>query len=164
MGLFSKPKRKIFDVLDIQINSDLISRLAEKEKGERFTDYSVAISDNFQLFDVAVFKVFSHDKNLSPDNSFNLILLNTTQTITIKKNIEMVNTLSSVYGNDRRGYSKWTDVDTTRVQTYWEGREWIINKDGKSIREFGDGCSQINLFFHLEEGLDFSILGANKLI
>lgn len=113
------------------------------------------------MFDNAIFRIFGDNKDLSGDATFNLILENKKQTITIKKIVELVNIFSSEYGSDRRGMSKWTDIDSKRVSTYWEGREWIVDATGKSFREYQDGCSQINLFFNPKEGIEFSILNAN---
>ena len=165
MGLFSsKPKRNFLDILGLQISPELESRLVEISKEESFTDYAVDIKENFELFGRAIFKFFDHKKNLTGSASFNLILENTGQSLTINKIIKLVDCISAEYGKDRTGKTKWNEEDENTISTYWEGREWIIDKKGNSYSDYKPHCIQINLHFHLEEGIEFSILSANNLI
>ena len=165
MGLFSsKQKRNLLDILGLKINPDLESQLTEQSRENDFIDYVVDIKENFELFDKAVFRIFGQDRDLSGSNTFNLILENDGSTITIEKIKKIVNAISSEYGKDRTGKAKWSAEDENTISNYWEGREWIIDKKGKSFKEFKKDCVQINLHFELEEGIDFSILGANNLI
>jgi len=165
MGLFSsKPKRNFLDILGLQVNQELQSKLVEASKEDSFTDYSVDIIENFKLFDKAVFRIFSHKPDLSGDSSFNLLLENAGQSVTIEKIQIMVDLISNEYGKDRNGKGKWNDNDDNSISTYWEGREWIVDKKGNTYNDFKSGCIQINLHFNLDEGIDFSILGASTLI
>jgi hypothetical protein len=165
MGLFSsKQKRNFLDILGLQISPELESRLIEISKEDSFTDYATDIKENFELFDRAVFRIFGHKKDLSGNSSFNLILENNGQSITINKIKEMVDSISNEYGKDRTGKSKWNVDDDKAISTYWEGREWIIDKKGNTYRDFKGDCIQINLHYNLDEDINFSILGANDLI
>lgn len=165
MGLFSsKPKRNFLDILGLKISPELESRLVEIAKEESFTDYAVDINDNFELFGRAIFRFFDHKKNLSGSTTFNLMLENTGQSLTINKIIEMVDRISTEYGKDRTGKTKWNETDENTISTYWEGREWIIDKKGNIYSDYKHNCIQINLHFSLTDGIDFSILGANNLI
>ncbi len=165
MGFFtSKQKKKAFQVLEIEMNDKLLSKLVETQKQNGFTDYSVEISEKFKLFDNAIFRSFENTKELTTKTSFNLILENQNQSVTINKVKDLVNSFSSEYGNDRNGKSKWTDEDDKAISTYWQGREWIIDSKGKSQKNFEKDCCQINFHFNIEEGVNFSILGANSQI
>lgn len=165
MGLFSsKPKPNFLDFIGLQINSELEPKLNEGPKENDFTDYFIDIKERFELFNRAIFRIFGHKKDLSGNSSFNLILENDGQSVTINKIKEMVNSISSEYGKDRNGKSNWNQDDENAISTYWEGREWIIDRKGKTYRDYKKGCIQINLHFNLDEGIDFSILGANQLM
>ena len=165
MGFFtSKPKKNVFQLLEIELTENFLSNLTEKQKHTNSTDYSAEISERFKLFDIAIFKSFQNTKILTNETSFNLILHNKNQSITINKVIELVNAFSLEFGNDRNGKSKWTNQDDAAISKYWEGREWIINSKGKSQKNFVNDCSQINLHFNIETGVEFSILGANNQI
>jgi len=165
MGLFSsKPKRNLFDILGLKINADLESQLTEQSRENDFIDYIVNIKENFELFDKIIFRIFGEDKDLSGNTSFNLIFENDGSSITFEKIKNIVNAISSEYGKDRTGKAKWSTDDENTISSYWAGREWIIDKQGKSFKEFKKGRVQINIHFELEEGIDFSILAANNLI
>ena len=165
MGLFSsKPKRNLLDIIGFNISLDIEPQLKELSKEIDFVDYVVDIKENFELFDKAVFRFFGSKKDLSGNTSFNLILENDGSSVTFGKIKEMVDVISSEYGKDRTGKAKWSIEDEDAVSVYWEGREWIIDKKGKSYKDFKSGCIQFNLHFNLEEGISFSILGANQLI
>ena len=162
MGFFtSKPKKKAFEILEIEITKSFLSKLIETENIHGFTDFSTDISEKFKLFDTAIFRSFENTKELTNKTSFNLILENKIQSITINKVKELVNSFATEYGSDRNGESKWTNEDDNAISTYWTGREWIIDNKGKSQKIFGNECCQINIHFNLDEGIDFSILGAN---
>ncbi|WP_291104074.1 MULTISPECIES: hypothetical protein [unclassified Flavobacterium] len=165
MGFFtSKPKKKALQILEIEITDSLLSKLVETQKLNGFTDYSIEISEKFKLFDIAIFRSFENTKELTNETSFNLILENKNQSITINKVKELVNSFSAEYGNDRNGKSKWTNEDDKAISTYWEGREWILDSKRKSQKVFEKDCCQINFHFNLDDGVDFSILGANSQI
>ena len=154
-------KRNILEILGIKIDQKLISGLVETSKENNFTDYTTEIIENFELFDTAIFRTFDNSKNLLESTSFNLILENKNQSVTISKISEFVDTITLEYGEDRRGLLLWTDDDNSTISTYWLGREWIVNKHGETFREFSAGCSQINFRYDNEYGIGLSILVAN---
>ena len=165
MGFFtSKPKKKAFQTLEIEMTDNLLSKLVETQKQNGFTDYSIEISEKFKLFDIAIFRSFENTKELTNKTSFNLILENKKQSITINKVKELVNSFSTEYGNDRNGKSKWTDEDDKAISSYWQGREWILDSKNKSQKVFEKGYCQINFQYNTDEGINFSILGANTQI
>ena len=165
MGLFSsKQRRNLLDILGLKINANIESQLIEQSRENDFIDYVFNIKENFELFDKAIFRIFGQNKDLSGNTSFNLILENYGSSITFEKIKKIVNAISSEYGKDRTGKAKWSADDENAISNYWEGREWIIDKKGKTFKEFKKGCVQINLHYEIEEGIDFSILGANNLI
>jgi len=165
MGLFSSnSKKNFFDFLGLQIDKTFEDKLKELEKNNNFTDYFSDVQENFKIIDTATFRFFGHIKNLSGNESFNLILSNKGQSITINKIKEIVNAITNEYGKDRRGNGKWTSEDDKAISTYWEGREWIIDNKGNTHKDLKDNCAQINLIFNLDDGLDFSVLGAHSLI
>jgi len=66
MGLFSsKPKKNIFEILGLNISSEMESKLVLISEEEDYIDYSIDIQDNFELFDRAIFRIFSHKPDLS---------------------------------------------------------------------------------------------------
>lgn len=154
-------KRKILEILGIQITPDLIFRLIETNKNDAFTDYTAEIIENFELFDTAIFRTFDHNKNLNENSAFNLILENKTKEVTVSKIKNLVNTITLEYGKDRRGKLDWTNEDDKGISTYWTGREWIVDKNKNTLEEFEAGCSQINFSFDFDDGIGLSILGAN---
>jgi len=154
-------KRRVLDILGIHITPDLILGLKETNKNDRFTDYTTEISENFELFDTAIFRTFDHDKNLNESSSFNLILENKTKEVSVSKIKNLVDTITFEYGKDRRGRLFWNDEDDKRIMTYWSGREWIIDKNRQTLEDFEAGCSQINFRFNFDDGIGLSILGAN---
>jgi hypothetical protein len=165
MGLFSSnSKKNFFDLLGLQIDEATEAKLKEIEKTTDFTDYSTDIKENFKIVDTGTFRFFGHLKDLSGKESFNLILSNKEQSLTINKIKEIVNAIADEYGKDRRGNGKWTAEDDKAISTYWEGREWIIDSKGNALKELKENSAQINLNFNLDDGIDFSILGANNLI
>jgi len=165
MGLFSsKPKANFLDIIGLNISTELESRLKENSKEDSYTDYSVDIKENFELFDRAIFRIFSHKPDLSGDSSFNLILENDGQSVTIEKIKRMVDSIASEYGKDRTGKGKWTKNDENTISTYWEGREWIIDQKGKTYSTNKIGRIQIDFHYRPDEGIDLSVLGANNLL
>lgn len=165
MGLFSfNSKKNFYDILGLQMDETTEAKLKETEKTTDFTDYSTDVKENFKIIDTATFRFFGHQKDLSGKSSFNLIFSNKEQSITINKIKEIVNAIANEYGKDRRGNGKWTSEDDKAISTYWEGREWIIDSKGNSFKDLKENSSQINLIFNLDDGLDFSVLGANNLI
>ena len=165
MGLFSsKSKKNFFDLLGIKIDSSIESKLIESDKTDKFTDYTCNIQENFKLVDFVTFRFFGQKKDLSGNESFNIVFQNKGQSITINKVKEIVNAISNEYGKDRKGNSKWTNDDDKDISTYWEGREWIIDQNGNSHNELKEKCAQVNFIFNVDDGIDFSILGANYLI
>ncbi|MCA6515123.1 MAG: hypothetical protein IM577_05920 [Chitinophagaceae bacterium] len=165
MGLFSfNSKKNFYDLLGLQINETTEAELKETDKTADFTDYSTDIKENFKIVDTATFRFFGHQKDLSGKSSFNLIFSNKGQSLTINKIKEIVNAIANEYGKDRRGNGKWTPDDDRAISTYWEGREWIIDIKGNSHKELIENSAQINLIFNLDDGIDFSILGANNLV
>jgi hypothetical protein len=129
-----------------------------------FTDYEVFISENFMLFDKAIFRIFGSKKDISGATSFNLIFDNSNQPVTMRKIQHLVDTISEVYGKDRNGKSRWTGSDGSSISKYWEGREWIIDIKGNSYSDFGENCIQINFHYDSGNGVSLSILGANALV
>ena len=96
MGLFSsKPKRNLLDIIGLTINPTIESQLTQTSKSDGFTDYACEIQENFKLFDKATFRIFGHQKDLSGNSSFNLILESKGQSVTINKIKEMVNSIIS---------------------------------------------------------------------
>ena len=141
--------------MGLHITPELESKLIESSREDSFTDFSVDIKENFKLFDRAIFRVFSHKPDLSGDSSFNLILENDGQSVTIEKIQRMVDTITNEYGKDRTGKAKWDVQDDNAISTYWEGRQWILDKKGNTLKDFKSGCIQINLHFNLDDGIDF---------
>jgi len=165
MGLFSfKSKKNLFEVIGLQLNSNLESKLEKTNETDSFIDYSVKIKDNFDVFNNATFRFFDKKKDLSGTSSFNIIFESKDMGLTINKIKNIVDTISKEYGKDRRGKGKWTNEDDNSITTYWEGREWIINSKGKTHTKIKKNCAQINLHFHLDEGIDFAIIGASNLV
>ena len=156
MGLFSsKPKRNLLDILGFQVNLEMESKLVEISKEIEFTDYEINIEENFKLFDKVIFRIFGHKKDLSGESQFNMLFKNDGQSLTIEKIEELVNAISNEYGKDRNGKSVWHSNDDNDILTYWAGRSWIIDKKGNV---------HINLNWNIDEGIDFYVLTANRLI
>jgi len=165
MGLFSsKPKENILEIFGLQFNPEIESKMIEENKTEDYTDFSIEISENFNLFDKATFRFFSHEPDLSGNTSFNLFFENDGQSVTLEKIQILVDTLVNVYGKDRTGNSKWTMADENAIGTYWEGREWVLDKKGKSYKEISSDRFHIGIHYNLEDGIDFEILGASTLM
>ncbi len=165
MGLFSfKKKKNVLDILGLTIDSTLENKLTEASVESNFTDFEVNISEKFGLFDKATFRIFGGKKDVSGLTSFNLILENTNQSVTIDKIQNFVDTFSREYGNDRTGKSKWQESEANSLTTYWEGREWILDLKGNNHKDFKDNCIQVNFHFDTDEGISLSLLGANQIV
>jgi len=165
MKLFkSKQKENFLEFLGIQINQELESELLEISVEENYTDYSLDIVENFELFDTVVFRIFNHQRDLSGNSSFNLLFVNLEKSVTFGKIENLINSICNVYGKDRNGKSYWNETDDNTISQYWEGREWILDKNGNSLKNIKSDCIQINLHFDLEKGIDFSIVGAHLLV
>lgn len=165
MGLFSsKPKESILKIFGLQFDPELQEKLIEKDKTEDYTDFSIEISERFNLFDKATFRFFSDKPDLTGNTSFNLFFSNDGQSVTLEKIQILVDTLVNEYGKDRTGNSKWTIADENAIGTYWEGREWILDKKGKSFKEIKSDRFQIGIHYDLEDGIDFEIIGASTLM
>lgn len=165
MGIFTfKKKKDLFAALGINFNEEFQRKLQVENQTKDFTDYSTSIKDDFGLFQKAVFKIFGDNKDIMGNSSFNLILKNKRNNPKIKDIKKLVNSISEKYGNDRNGKGKWAKEDQSSISTYWTGREWIVDKNGKNYKKFEKDCSQINLYYNIGDEIEFSILGANNLI
>ncbi len=165
MGLFSsKQKENILEIFGLQFNPEIELKMIEENKTEDYNDFSIEISENFNLFDKAVFRFFSDKPDLSGNTSFNLFFKNDGQSVTFEKIQILVDTLVNEYGKDRTGNSKWTISDENAIGTYWEGREWILDKKGKSYKEIKTDRFHIGIHYDIEDGIDFEILGASILM
>ncbi|KAA1244550.1 hypothetical protein [Aquimarina sp. RZ0] len=166
MGIFSKKKRGFIQFLNLKFEQDLESESIKSNKTEKYTDYIIDASENFDLFDYAIIRNFEHKKDLSGNSSFNLIMGSHNKSATIDKLTKIVDSIVIEYGKDRNGNGKWTEKDSRQITDFWLGREWIINSKGKSISgsKLDKNCYQINLHFDSENGISLSILGASLLM
>ena len=165
MGLFSsKPKQNIFEIFDVQLHPELEKNMVEENKTEDYTDFSIGITENFDLFDKAVFRFFGDKPDLSGNTSFNLFFKSESKSFTLEKIKNLVDTLVNQYGKDGNGNSKWTISDENAIATFWEGREWILDIKGRSHKEMTTDCFHLGIHYDLEGGIDFEILGASILM
>ena len=119
------------------------------------------------MFSGVIIRIFGTELDLSGKSTFNLLFIeNEEEDSPISKMKELINVISNEFGKDRRGKGKWSSEDENRITSFWEGREWILDKKGKTYKEFGSGMSQANLLFNIDSksGVEFSILQANNLL
>ena len=162
--LLFKTKKNFFDILGLKVNSALEKKLTEVKFESRFTDYSVPISDNFGLFDIATFRIFGGKKDISGQTDFNLILGSINSRTTINKIQNFIDTITKEYGNNRMGNGKWQESEVDSLINYWDGREWILDLKGNNYTQFQDNCFQVNFSFDMKDGICLAIIGAHQIV
>ncbi len=159
-----KKKNNILDILGLNIIKINETQLKDSTKEKGYTDYMKGLDNCFGIFDIITVRSFSFNQDLSGNASFNLIL-NHSEKVGVSMDAlkKLVNTISSEYGIDGNGSSQWTEDDSFGFHDHWEGREWILDKKGKSHKEFSKEHVQVNLSYYNGEA-ELSILEANKLV